>query len=326
MVKIKGSTHLKHVVYICDNCLKNFGCRKYDYLRHLNNAKQCKKNNNQDKNDENIILDNKKSHNDILECRDDNSNHNNIFKNINDKSYENNDLIIEFMKKINNDILNLNDIISNLNNKITKLEEDNEKLKNQLILFNNKSKNTNYTLNLQINNFNDTKDFRGNFNNLLNEQGKNIFLKTIENVFLNPEKPENHNIYVSDKNRKQVKIYNDGRWNTKKLNTIDEIINNVVDFYKLSIEKIKEDQQKYEKLKTQINNKIKYVEYCDLEFLEELRDEQQNDNINNETKINRCCEFRKMVYDEIIILFHDKKDIVLETHKNRLSNKKIDTK
>ena len=46
MVKIKGAIHKNHIEYICSECLKNFGCRKADYLRHINKLKPCKKNNN----------------------------------------------------------------------------------------------------------------------------------------------------------------------------------------------------------------------------------------------------------------------------------------
>ena len=304
-----GDKNKNHIGYYCEICLKKFS-QKNDLIRHKNRIIPCIKNN-----DKNIILDNE---NIILD--DEKPDYNDIFKNNNNNNY---DLILEFMKKINNDILNLNNKITKLEEDNEKLKEDNEKLKNQLILYNNTGKNTHYTFNLQINNFNDVKDFKGNFNNLLIENGKKIFLKTIENVFLNPDKPENHNIYVSDRNRKYVKTYNNGRWDTRDMNIIDDIIDNVVNYYNFSIEEIKKDYEKYEKLKNQINSKIKYVEYCDLDFLEDLKEKQIEENINNEKTINRCKEFRKMVYDEIITLFHDKKDIVLKTHKNQLSNDKI---
>jgi len=257
---------------------------------------------------------------------DEKPNYNDILKNKNNEINDdkNDDLIIEFMKKMDliikqNEKMN-NDIL-NLNNKITKLEEENENLKNQVILYNTTPKNTtNYTLNLnfQINNFNDTKDFKGNFNNLLNENGKFIYLKTIENLYLNPEKPENHNIYITDKNRGYVKVYNNGRWETKNINILDEIINNVVDFFNLSIEKLKEDNEKYERLKNRLLPKIKYIEFCDLDFLENLEDEQLNEDINNKDKIKRCKDFREMVYKDTINLFHDNKKILLKPKNNKI--------
>jgi len=320
--------------YICPNCLKDFGNLKYQLELHLNRINPCKKinlNNDVDNNIDNnhIIINNNNNINDINDCKT------KIEEiNLDSKQFFNdNNVILEFMKKIdylikqnekiNNDILNLNNEIEELKEDNKTLKEDNEKIKNQVMLFNETPKNTtNFTLNMnfQINNFNDTKDFKGNFNNLLKEQGKNIYLKTIENMYLNPTKPENHNIYIADKNRGYAKIYNNGRWETKNINIIDTILNNVVDYYKISLEKIKEDQEKYEKLKNQINAKIQYLNFCDLEFLEDLEDEQLNEDINNKAKIKRCIDFREMVYKDIINLFHDKKDIVINTHKKYKSN------
>jgi hypothetical protein len=318
--------------YICPNCLKDFGNDKYHLELHLNRVNPCKKNNDLNGGEMNIefkpdfkdILNYQYNDDENIYFNDEKPNYNDILKNKNNEI--NDDLIIEFMKKMDliikqNEKMN-NDIL-NLNNKITKLEEENENLKNQVILYNTTPKNTtNYTLNLnfQINNFYDTKDFKGNFKNLLNENGKFIYLKTIENLYLNPEKPENHNIYITDKNRGYVKVYNNGRWETKNINILDEIINNVVDFFNLSIEKLKEDNEKYERLKNRLLPKIKYIEFCDLDFLENLEDEQLNEDVNNKDKIKRCKEFRNMVYEDIKILFHDKKDIVLNTIKKQKIN------
>ena len=102
----------------------------------------------------------------------------------------------------------MNNYITKLKEEIVKLKEENEKLNKQVIIQNNTTQNI--TNIIQINNFNDTKDYNVNFNNLLKEIGKIIYLKTIKNVYLNPEKPENHNIYVADKNRGLVKVYNNG--------------------------------------------------------------------------------------------------------------------
>ena len=145
-------------------------------------------------------------------------------------------------------------------------------------------------------------------------------VKTIENLYLNPEKPENHNIYITDKNREYIKVYNNERWETKNINILDGIINNVVEYFNLSIEKLKEDNKKYERLKNRLLPKMKYIEYCDLEFLEDLENEQLNEDVNNKDKIKRCKKFREMVYEDIKILFHDKKDVVLNTIKKQKIN------
>ena len=97
---------------------------------------------------------------------------------------------------------------------VDELKEDNKELKNQLILSAETNKNDvkNYiNVNIQINNFNDIDYSKMNPKNLIKtlikEQGKQIFIKAIEEFFVNQSKPENHNIYVADKNRKYLKTY-----------------------------------------------------------------------------------------------------------------------
>ena len=55
--------------------------------------------------------------------------------------------------------------------------------------------------------------------------GKSIYVKTVENIYLNST--ENHNIYVAGKNRQIVKIFNNGIWLSKNMIIIDNFINDV---------------------------------------------------------------------------------------------------
>ena len=106
-------------------------------------------------------------------------------------------------------------------------------------------------------------------NTLLKNSGKQIYLKAIENVYINPKCPENHNIYVADKNRGYIKKYNNERWETDNLKIIDLLINNFINYYKLSIEELKQHQN-YNKIKDSLKNKLKYLDFCDLEYLTNL--------------------------------------------------------
>jgi len=285
----KKNNELK-IRYICPNCSKDFNNRKSDYNRHINKKNGCE--------NENIKVNN----------------------NINIEN--NNLLIMEFMNKIinqnekmNNNIIDLNNDILDLKNEISILKEDNENLKNQVIQYNT----TNNNNCIVINNFNDT-NYKGNFNNLLKEKGKSIYLKTLRNVFLNPQKPENHTFYIADKSRGLAKIYNNGLWETKNMILIvDKIIDSVVEYFNLSIEEIKEDHERYEKLKNTIASKVNYIQLCDLEYLDDLED----DTKENKERIQRCKDFRQLVYDEIVLLFHDNKKTVLDTHKKQKINKSI---
>ena len=54
-----------------------------------------------------------------------------------------------------------------------------------------------------------------------------------EDIYLN--NVENHNIYVADKNRQIVKIFNNGMWQSKNMIVIDKIIDNIVKQFNFSI-------------------------------------------------------------------------------------------
>jgi hypothetical protein len=61
-----------------------------------------------------------------------------------------------------------------------------------------------------------------------------------------------------------------------------------------------------------------------LEYLVNLEDEQINEDADNKQQIQRCKEFREMVYKDIINLLHDTQEIKCNLisgahHKNNLS-------
>jgi uncharacterized C2H2 Zn-finger protein len=201
-----------------------------------------------------------------------------------------------------------------------KLKEENENLKKQAIIYNNCNNTNNNTYNinnyiLQVNNFDDTK-CEVVIKNLLKYMGKSIYLKTVEDIYLN--NTENHNIYVGDKNRGIVKVWNNGIWQSKNMIVIDNIIDNIVKQFNLSIEEIKKDNDKYERLKERISNRMNYIKYCDTDYVEDLEEEP----LDNKEQIERCKDFRDLVFEEIKTLLHDNKSKVLDTHKQIKQNQK----
>jgi len=260
------------IKYICPNCLKNFGNKKSDYIRHINKKNSCSS--------------------DIYKKMEEMNNYILKLEEINDK-------LIEEDKKLKEE----ND----------KLKEENENLKNQIIINNNTNVTNIGTQNnyiLHINNFDDTK-CEVVIKNLLKYMGKSIYVKTVEDIYLNNEKPENHNIYVADKNRQIVKIFNNGIWQSKNMVVIDNIIDNIVKQFNLSIEEIKKDNDKYERLKERISNRMNYIKYCDTDYVEDLEEYP----LDNKDRIQRCKDFRDLVFEEIKTLLHDNKGKVLDTHK-----------
>ncbi len=307
-----------YVEYVCPNCNKNFGNHKYHYNNHINKKFPCKPKNELNQNNNVIEV------NDVIEDND------NISSNPNQ-------IIISLLEKINqltkqneefkDDINTLKQQIIEKssskpkNNKSNKIINNNNTTNNTNTTNSNNTTNTNnVNMTIQVNNYNNMNYSQINPNTLINTMlkntGRNIYLMAIEDTFANPQKPQNHNLYISDKNRGYIKKYNDGRWNTDNLTIIETLINNFVDYYKLSIDEIKQKPQIYTKIKTNIQNKLKYLNYCDLEYLANLEDEQENEEIDNKQQIKRCKEFREQVYKDIINLLHDKKDVIINTHKN----------
>jgi hypothetical protein len=257
------------IKYYCPMCLKDFGNRKDNYQSHISKISGCgagitKLEEMKKQNDKKDI--------DILRLK------------------EKNDKLIEEDKKLKDE----ND----------KLKEKNENLKNQIIINNNTNVTNIVTQNnyiLHINNFDDTK-CEVVIKNLLKYMGKSIYLKTVEDIYLN--NTENHNIYVADKNRQIVKIWNNGIWQSKNMIVIDQIIDNIVKQFNISIEEIKKDNDKYERLKERISNRMNYIKYCDTDYVENL-EEESLDNKEQIEQIERCKDFRDLIFDEIKTLLHD---------------------
>ena len=92
---------------------------------------------------------------------------------------------------------------------------------------------------------------------------------------------------------------------------IDKIIDNIVKQFNLSIAEIKKDNDKYERLKKKISTKLNYIHYCDTDYVEDLEEYP----LDNKEQIERCKDFRDLVFDEIKTLLHDNKGKILDTHK-----------
>lgn len=318
---------------ICPKCNLEF-IRKSTYDNHINRKTSCIQlcNNDLDLNPKDsklnpklnpiLNLDIKSTYSKkykCLYCLHSFSTNSNMNKHINNicKKKETN-IIIE-QKQIYYD-KELNEIKMQLK----KIKDENTKLKNQMkknksnININNNNVNINIVNN--IINFNDmnlnlnTIDKKLFVNPIMDRRlfGKAIILKMIENIYINESLPEYQNIVITDKNRGYVKVYNDGKWKTNNLETINLVLNGIIEHSKLILDELYKIYLNNNKAINRLNTSDKYIKYCDLEHLEELKDQQENELIDNTNEIKRCEEFREMIFKDTINLFHDNKNILLK--------------
>ena len=264
----------------CDNCFT----RNTSLIRH-NDGDYCKIKKQNDNNDNN----HKNKIDELIE--------------LNKQLIKQNDDIkkeLSQIKKSNKKSFSLNSNSSTNNIKIDNL---------------NNIKNEN--INIQINNYGIEKyenmDKKIFLEPMLKEIGKQIFLKMIKNVYLNPELPENHNIVITDKNRQICKIYNNNRWITTDINMINNLLSRIIYFAKEKCNEYKDNPKQTEKIKARLLTTKKYIDKCDPDLLAELINElEDGGGKENKKKIRECEEFYEMIYNDTINLLHDFKDIVLK--------------
>ena len=206
------------------------------------------------------------------------------------------------------------------------LENENDKLKKEI----NKNKSnvcisqSNYNINVINNNNNNIINFNDmNYNNIdkkiftgpiLDRRlfGKAIILKMIENIYINESYREYQNLVITDKNRGYVKVYNNGKWKTDNLNIINFVVDGIVEHSKSILDELYDIYLDNNQAINRLNTSKKYINLCDNEYLEELKEER----VDNKKEIKRCEEFRDMIFKDTINLFHDNKNILLKPKKN----------
>ena len=243
--------------------------------------------------------------------------------------------------KLNQIDIKLNEILKQneeLKKQNEELKKDNEKIKNQLVEKKNNSK-VNINQNNNVNNINNNNNININIvnNNIVNFNevnynnvdkkffvnpildrklfGKAIILKMIENIYINENLPEYQNVIITDKNRGYVKIYNNGKWKTDNIKIIDSVLNGIIEHSKVILDELFDIYLNNSQVKNRLCVGKKYVNLCDLEYLEELKEEQEAEEADNKNEIKRCEEFREMVLEDTINLFHDNKNILLKPKK-----------
>jgi len=314
------------VKYECEICNKNFGNFKSHYENHINKKFYCKNTNKIlskcliEPNKELII---KSKETKSFKCefcnkfftRKDNLNRhiNTICK----KNIETNEQINELIE-FNKQLIKQNE---ENNKQIKEIKKQNKNLKNKLVKVqvkritnsNNVTNSNNTTnINVQINKYG-TENYNELDNKLflepmLKEIGKQIFLKQIQNIYINPDLPQNHNIVITDKNRQICKVHDGERWKTTNIKIINDLLTRIIDHSKTKYNEYIKKYAKNEKVKNKLVISKKYIDRCDLDRLTEL----EYDLIENIDEINLCKDFYEMVYSDIVNLLHDYKDIIIK--------------
>lgn len=268
------------VIYICNNCKKEFS-KKSNFITHTENKKRpC-----------NIKINN----DNLLNPFKTSQNINKMFDIINkqdikmcdfcDSTFTRADNLKRHLKlfckskKYYDELEKLKEKVTLMNLEVNKLQGENEKLKSSINDINdinkpspitntlNNMNNVNNNNNNNTNNFNvqlvqfgnenisqiDTKEA---LNTYINSTGANIVSNILKLTNFNKKYPQNHNICITDLSRELVKIYTGDKFITKKFKNIKEhILNKVVQNAYEIVKKIESDNTV--KKNTNVKSKIK---------------------------------------------------------------------
>lgn len=187
--------------------------------------------------------------------------------------------------------------------------------------------NTNNGIIVQLVNYGkedlDKIDIKHFINNIVKNNkvcGVKIPEEILKLIHFNPAYPELNNIYISDINREKCMIYDDGMWKLSPDDKIPEVIEKVVSF---SYDKENELREKYSNnkpLMDRLNTINKYTKFNDNEYLETLKEEQEEEQTNNKDEIKRCEDFQKKTYDTFKTTMYNEGQKIKKQNKS-ISNK-----
>jgi hypothetical protein len=113
-------------------------------------------------------------------------------------------------------------------------------------------------------------------------------------IHFNPQYPQLSNIYISDINREKCMVFEDNEWKLSNIDNIPQIIDKVCIFSSEQINTLKNKHPNNKSLQDRLNIVEKYNNMIDNDFIEDLKDDTDND---NKKLIQRCEEFQKHTYN-----------------------------
>ena len=145
-------------------------------------------------------------------------------------------------------------------------------------------------------------------------QGVSHITNIIESIYLNPEIPENHNIYICDINRQKCMIHNGFKWILADIDKIYDMISRVISFSKDKHDEFVLLYQNNKNIQDKLKIFKKYLNYCDPEYLQELKDQQEefDDQQINVVEIKRCKDLIELLESNAIKLFYNNKDLIVD--------------
>jgi hypothetical protein len=192
--------------YTCEDCGKDFN-QKCHFVNHINRIKSCKE------------IPNKTTYK-CINCNSLFFRKDNLHRHRKTCKSEFNTNILQNTK--NEIIENINNIFNKNIGEIPNTDKNNEKQ----IINNTHNGDINVTNNIQVNvyvnNYTDSKLECSELKLILNND-EPIF-EGVKHIFCNENKPENHNVLVTDKSRNTVAVYENEKWTNKDKNHLYRVL------------------------------------------------------------------------------------------------------
>jgi hypothetical protein len=266
------------VIYSCERCNKTFD-QKYNYLKHLERKNPCKKNKRKIK--PTLTDDKKQCH----YC-------NKIFSRVDVLNKHLNQGHCEVKKETDNKMENkLMEMIDDMQKQIQELKAENKKYKQVINNQTNIEHQNNQTNNLNLNVIAFGKEdysfiTNATFKKIL-DKGFNSIPALVDELHFNKNKPEHHNIYISNIRDDYVLVYDGNDWN---LQSRKDVLDSL--YYSSS-----------DTLETKFKELFDSLDKFTIRKFERFLDQKDDDNVINDIK------------KDLKVLLYNRRKVVRETKK-----------